>query len=81
MNLKQDSKTSERSRTCLTHSAGDTAGEKLRNRADLRLMMVHRSPCLLLGHNLVRRRSTCPSAVGDEAAVAGIKDGSFRLHS
>lgn len=79
MNLKEDSKTSERSRTGLTNSAGDTAGEKLRNRTDLRLMMVHRSSLLLLlRHYLVRRRST--SAIGDEAAVAGIKHRSFGLH-
>lgn len=79
MNLKEYCKASERSRTGLTNSAGDTAGEKLRNRTDLRLMMLHRfSLLLLLRDYLVRRRSA--GAVGHEAAVAGIKNGSFRLH-
>lgn len=78
MNLKENSKASERSRTGLTNSAGDTTGEKLRNRTDLRLMMLNRSSLLLLLRNYLVRRSA--GAVGDEAAVAGIENRSFGLH-
>lgn len=65
-NLKQNGEAGERGRTGLAEGAGDAAGEELRHRSNL-VLLVHRRPLVVV---VVRLQELPGAAVDDGTAVA-----------
>lgn len=73
-NLKQNGEAGERGRTGLAEGAGDAAGEELRHRSNL-VLLVHRR--LLVVVVVVRLQELPGAAVDDGTAVARHAHASF----